>query len=362
MKDEHRRVHSFAQYADMAFLKILTRVFFHSGLLTLFNWWVNRFRLRTTSEGAMTFPFVQRRRSGNIQILTYHRVNAGHDPYFPAVPPEQFTEQMEYLASRFFVCPLTEAVARLQANDIPPNTVVVTFDDGYRDNYTHAFPILSAFSIPATIFLATAAIGSGLVLWHDRVFAAFRKTRVSTLAGYDKNGRTYSLNTLTERLEAQHNILRFLRAVDNQEREIWITRLMIDLQVEEKKEDLMLMLSWDEVRYMHQHGTTFGSHTMTHPILSTLSSEAMQQEIEESRAAILREIGVAPTAFAYPNGSCADFTPITKMLLRDAGYDCAVTTVFGVNEAGQDVFELRRGGPWEEHLPTFATKMNWYKI
>jgi peptidoglycan/xylan/chitin deacetylase (PgdA/CDA1 family) len=346
----------------MSFSKVLMSVLFHSGLLTLFNWWVNRFRPRMTSEGSLVFPFIRRRCSGNVQILTYHRVNDEHDPYFPAVPPSIFARQMEYLVSRFFVCSLTEAVERLQARAVLDNMLVITFDDGYRDNYVHAFPVLRKFSIPATIFLATSSIGSGTPLWHERVFAAFRKTRESVLRGYGKDRRSYSLQTLTERLLAQQDVLRFLRSFDDHERVKWIDRLVADLKVDERKEMPDLMLSWDEVREMHQQGIFFGSHTVTHAILSKSSIETVKQEIYESQKIIAQELGVIPTTFAYPNGSPEDFTPEIEKILQDAGYICAVTTVFGANEPGQNLFELRRGGPWEEHLPTFAAKLNWYKF
>jgi peptidoglycan/xylan/chitin deacetylase (PgdA/CDA1 family) len=315
-----------------------------------------------TNEGLLVFPFIQKRYSGNVQILTYHRVNNEFDPYFPAVPPAVFAEQMEYLASHFSVCSLTEAVTRLQARDVPDNVVVITFDDGYRDNYVHAFPILRKFSIPATIFLATSSIGSGTLLWHDRVFTAFRETREFVLREYGKDHRSYPLRSVQERLFAQQEVLRFLRSLDDHDRTKWINCLVTDLKVEEGKRRLNLMLSWDEVREMHKHGISFGSHTVTHAILSKMSIEAVKREIYESQKIIAQQLGVIPTTFAYPNGSQADFTQVTKEILQDAGYICAVTTVFGTNESGQDLFELRRGGPWEEHLPTFAAKLNWYKF
>jgi peptidoglycan/xylan/chitin deacetylase (PgdA/CDA1 family) len=346
----------------MALAKVLTSILFSLGLLAPFNWLVNRVQVRTTVRRGLSFPFIQRRRSGNVQILTYHRVNDEHDPFFPAIPSAVFATQMEYLASYFSVCSLTEAVERLRTKDVPDNVVVITFDDGYRDNCIYALPILRKFCIPATIFLATSSIGSGAILWHDRIFAAFRETKESFLRGYGKVCRSYSLQTVTEKLTAQQDVLRFLRSLDDYERASWINRLVADLKVEERKEASDLMLSWDEVREMHQHGIAFGSHTVTHPILSKLSIEIIKQEIYESQKTIVQEIGVVPTTFAYPNGRPEDFTPETKKILQNAGYICAVTTVFGANEPGQDLFELRRGGPWEEHLPTFAMKLNWYKF
>jgi len=345
-----------------AMIKVVAYGLFYSGLLALFNRFVNRFEIQRSIGTEPTFPFVQRRTRRNVQILTYHRVNDEYDPFFPAVPSPVFARQMEYLADYFRVCSLGEAVERLQSGDIPENLLVITFDDGYHDNYLHAFPILKKFSLPATVFLATEAIGSRKCLWHDQVFSAFRETTEPCLRGYGRDMPDYPLKTQQERLYAQLAVLQFLRSVDNDEREGWINRLATVLGTERSEKKSRLMLNWDEVRIMHKQGIAFGSHTLTHPILSKLSPEKIMREICQPKKVIKQHLGVEPNTFAYPNGSSNDFTPQIKRTIQDAGYTCAVTTIFGVNTPGQDLFELRRGGPWETHLPTFATKLNWYKL
>jgi hypothetical protein len=72
--------------------------------------------------------------------------------------------------------------------------------------------------------------------------------------------------------------------------------------------------------------------------------------------------GAPPTAFAYPNGGSDDYTEAVTHLVREAGFSCAVTTRFGLNTAATSPWELRRGGPWEWHLPTFALKLAWYRM
>ena len=109
-------------------------------------------------------------------------------------------------------------------------------------------------------------------------------------------------------------------------------------------------------------GVTIGAHTVSHPILSQLSPEEARAEIEGSRAAIRSRSGRAPQAFAYPNGGPADYGDAVVSMVRDAGFTCAVTTRFGVNTAATPPYELRRGGPWEHHLPTFALKLAGYRL
>jgi peptidoglycan/xylan/chitin deacetylase (PgdA/CDA1 family) len=109
-------------------------------------------------------------------------------------------------------------------------------------------------------------------------------------------------------------------------------------------------------------GFTIGAHTSTHPILSQLSLARARREIEESRDAIRAATGRTPRAFAYPNGTAADYTEDVVRIVRDAGFNCAVTTRFGINTRTTSPWELRRGGPWEHHLPTFAVKLAGYRL
>lgn len=336
-------------------------VLFYSGLCRMIGLLVNRFQPKRKATGALAFPFIRKRRSRNLQILVYHRVNDDCDPFFPATPVAVFRRQMEYLASCCAVCPLEDAVYRMKRQDLPDNAVAVTFDDGYRDNYLQAFPLLKEFSIPATIFLATDAIGSGKLLWHDRVFAAFRQTREPFLTAYGDCAKTYPLRTVEEKLVALVRARRFLRSLGEQERPVWIARLGEQLRVEDKTHLPGLMLTWDEVKIMQRHGVAFGSHSVSHPILPRLSAERAVEEIYTSKQLIEEQLGTPARGFAYPNGTEEDYNDQIKGIIKDAGYACAVTTVFGANEIGRDVFELRRGQPWEHHLPTFATKLSWYR-
>jgi len=344
-------------------LKFAAFLLLASGLLKWLNCVANRFRCNRTATGTKEFPFVQKRRSGNLQILVYHRVNDERDPFFCGVPVHVFKAQMEYLASNFRVLALEEAVERLGRRDLPDNAIVITFDDGYRDNYINAFPLLEELSLPATIFLATGAIGSGSVLWHDRVFAAFRETRVGILSGFGNSSRDYPLNTVAEKLLAQGKALDFIRSLEEDARFSAIEVLFNKLDVLDRRESSELMLSWDEVKTMHHSGgISFGSHTVTHPILSKLSLERAREEIERAKQMIEDTLNTSVRTFAYPNGRMSDFNQITKQLLRDSGHTCALTTNFGTNESDQDPFELRRATPWDHDVETFALRLNYYKL
>ena len=346
-----------------------------SSIWKLFAWFVSRtgfsrfvsrfsdvFQLNKDSQSRAIFPFIKRRRNRNCQILAYHRVNDDQDMFFPGIPIKCFEQQMSFLADHFTVCSLKELVQRIRDDDLPENAIAVTFDDGYRDNYLNAFPILQRFSIPATIFLATGAIGSGPVLWHDRVFAAFRKTDASFLDGFSSHIGKISLGSQPDRTKAQRRVLEFLWSKDDQERELAIDRLTDCLDVTPAREIDGLMMSWEEVSEMHRQGIEVGAHTVTHPILSRLPQEKVAREIIDSMRTIEERLRTQVTSFAYPVGRSMDFNPTTKALLKQAGYRCALTMIFGSNGVGVDPYELRRVIPWNEEATKFGLRLSYYKF
>src|SRR5438132_9371928 len=129
------------------------------------------------------------------QILAYHKVSPDPHPFFEPVHPALFEQQMQFLSRCYRVMPLLEIVKRNVCGDVPDRAVAITFDDGYRDNYEYAFPILKKFGLPATIFVATGAIDTGEPLWHDRIFDAFRYTRREHVSLRHIGLRDFSLET-----------------------------------------------------------------------------------------------------------------------------------------------------------------------
>ena len=113
------------------------------------------------------------------------------------------------------------------------------------------------------------------------------------------------------------------------------------------------MLDWDQVRAMLPHDITFGAHTLSHPILSRLSPEAIEAEVLGSKRVIERETGVPVTLFAYPNGQPGDYNEDCKAILRKSGFSCSVSTSAGVNTSATDRFALHRRHVWDGTVDAF---------
>ena len=300
------------------------------------------------------------RRAPAFPILTYHRINDDGDPFFGALPTAVFERQMRHVARNYRVLPLEDLVERLQRGGLPRNALAITFDDGYRDNLTHAAPILSRLGLPATIFLATGFIGTAEVPWVDRLAQGLKKSPADAVR--TPWGDELELTGVAARLHALTQTLAHFKRVPDEERHRALEALLTALGVTDQRGFKNLMLSWDDVHALRGLGFTIGAHTVNHPILSRVTPQRAWTEILGSRTMIESACGAAPRAFAYPNGGAAEYTETVKRLVREAGFSCAVTTRFGLNTSNTDPWELRRGGPWEHHLPTFALKLAWYRL
>jgi peptidoglycan/xylan/chitin deacetylase (PgdA/CDA1 family) len=286
----------------------------------------------------------------------YHR--------FSAAAQAGFERQCEHLR-RYYrpVSMRTVAASFQQGAALPQNAVVVTVDDGCGDFYTHAYPVLKAFGIPATVFLVTDYLdGRGWLWWH-RVEEAFRRSpleRVQIPVGRDTC--SFSLPTPEARQQAAADFCEAVKGISNRDRlqalDALPVRLNVDLPPVPPPEHAPLL--WDQIREMARHGIEFGAHSRTHPILSRLDEEGLRDEVEGSRRRIAEETGEPPLHFCYPNGQPADAGDRVIQAVRQCGFATAVSTVDGLNldrlepyyleripagpELEMDVFERRLAG------------------
>jgi len=293
-------------------------------------------------------------------ILRYHRVNNARDPFFTALPVAEFEFQMQYLARHFTIVSLDQLASGQLPIGQSRGCVALTFDDGYRDNFVYAFPILKQLNIPATIFLTTEFIDSGKLLWYDQVRLAFKLTLAAHLSLESQGGPSASLDSESKKLKAMEATLAWLRCVDDNIRLRALPKLFDLLRVPDDLNLPSTMLSWDEIHHMSQHGITFGAHTVTHPVLGKLSRARIEEEVVGSKMRIEARLRSAVRHFAYPFGKRADFGRAAKQVVQASGFQTAVTTVSGCNGPGQDVFELKRLNIAESDPGIFGLKLDWY--
>ena len=210
-------------------------------------------------------------------IICYHCIKDEAWPHLRPTKVADFENQMQYLSKVYNPISLEKMAQHIQnGTSLPSKAIAVTFDDGYQDNYENAYPILKRYNIPATFFLTTSFIGTGEVPRWDKEHYTAEKT---------------------------------------------------------------LMLSWEQVREMSDSGFSFGSHTLTHPLLTRIPLKQVQNEIHLSKDIIEQQIGKPVNSFSYPKGN---FDSGIKGIVKEAGYSVAVSTIPGHNNVHDDVHVLKR--------------------
>lgn len=304
------------------------------------------------------FPRVGRVTGSKYVILCYHRVASGGFPFISSVTPQAFEAQMRFLRERYRIVSLEDLCLELKKPAASGQAVAVTFDDGYRDLYNSAFAILKRYRIPATIFLIANSMETGQVAWYDRIFLATHVYPGKTLALELDKPREFELTSPRSRQLAATHIVATLRRLPDERRRECCAALerIVELPAEELAER---MLTWDQVREMQQEGIAFGSHTVTHPVVSRLEATAAEEELRESKQILELRLGKPVKDFAYPFGQPADCGSDVEDLLRHCGYRSAVTTSRGINSPSSDPYRLLRVQIGEERsLAMFAFRLN----
>ncbi len=337
------------------------KCYFHLGGPAAARFVRTRYEASVSHDGRLVRGSWTRRGQPAGRILYYHRVNDDADPFFPSMPLDVFEGQMRHISRRYRVVSLSGLLDHLAGGSLE-TVVAITFDDGYRDNYENAFPVLQRYSVPATIFLTTGGLDSGEPLWFEVLAGAVKDTSREFLDLEIDLPRRFWLRTREERLQANGDLFALLRRMPDDERTRRLPEILRELASPNATPRRNMMLTWDQVRCMNARGIDFGGHTVSHPYLSRLTRGQVAWEISECKRRIEDELQASVPHFAYPNGGPEDFASWNKEVIRSAGYEAAVTTLWGLNFPTTDRLELRRGGAWEQDEALFACKMDWYQL
>jgi peptidoglycan/xylan/chitin deacetylase (PgdA/CDA1 family) len=291
-----------------------------------------------------------RRDGRRLAVLMYHGVvEEALDPFcWHQLPLANFREQMQFVARTCTVLPLEEALERMEAGTLPHRACAITFDDGFRNNATTAYPVLRELGLPATIFLVTGLVtgltGTGAVLWPDRLYLAVKATDASTLDASRLGLGQVPLGTSEQKAVALDDMLRVLKERPAEKKNADLACLLKDLgAVGEPEAGAFGLLSWEEVAGLAQDKRiTFGAHTTRHEILSRQPDEAVEQEIRSSHEEVRRRLDAAPQVFAYPNGRRIDFDQRAQDVLRGLAVPWALSTREAVARSGGDPLDVPR--------------------
>ena len=271
------------------------------------------------------------RRANRPLILGYHRIvddfegTARHEMPSMLTSTAMFERHLDLVGQHFRFVTLDEIGAHLVSGEpFAEPVAAVTFDDGYRDNYEHAFPILTRKGIPAAVFVVTDLVGKPAWQIHDKLFHLITKAYAAW------NHPRHELATLLQRLDLPAGHLLRTRAATSSPMMV-VSALLPDLSVQNIVRvmnaleanvgngfhNLPLSLTWSMIQDMHRAGVIIGSHTRRHISLPAESVQTVVAELEGSKRQIEEHTGAPVVHFAYPGGQ---FTPRDVEALERAGY------------------------------------------
>ena len=277
---------------------------------------------------------------GRLSVLIFHRVLPEPDPLFPdEMHAQRFREMCGWIKAWFNVLPLDQAVTHLKAGTLPSRAACITFDDGYADNLHVAVPILLQHGLTATFFIATGFLDGGR-MWNDTIIETVRGRNDLSIA--DRQAA----------IASHINAIKYRPAVE---------RIAVTEQLAQSAHAQLpanLMMTGAEVKTMRQAGMQIGAHTVSHPILASLTDDQARREIDDSKQFLEDLLGERIGLFAYPNGKPGeDYSPHTVDIVRRLGFDAAVSTQWGASRMGDDLMQIKRFTPWDATRLRFGLRL-----
>jgi peptidoglycan/xylan/chitin deacetylase (PgdA/CDA1 family) len=268
-------------------------------------------------------------------VLNYHRI--GHSERWPYDPdifsatPEELDDHVQFLKGQMEFTDLAGAIELVEGKrPWKEAAALLTFDDGYRDSYDEAFPILRRHNVQGVFFLPTSFVGTNRLPWWDTVAYIVRNSRTPVLRLDYPSPR--ELDFRPPQFDTSLRLL--LRAYKQSavDSERFLCALEEAAGVSRPSgHQARVFLNWEEARQMHEGGMAIGSHAHSHEILSTLPGDEQLSELKESRELIAQSTGAPVESLAYPVGKRTSFSQATQRAAEEAGYRAAFSFYGGVN-------------------------------
>ncbi|MET0061928.1 MAG: polysaccharide deacetylase family protein [Candidatus Thiodiazotropha endolucinida] len=294
----------------------------------------------------VTGYILKKKLSNKTVILTYHRVlpvnlrdkSFSHQAIM--VDPANFDMHLSVICEYFKVI---DTRVLLNGNKECKPRCLITFDDGWRDNYEYAYPILMKYNCPAIVFVPLDYISTKKTFWQEKL--GYLMWHASKL---DSNKSRALLNKYgideickSEGSKKQSAIINYVRSL----------KARTYKQLEEIKQELLEIvdygdgsyvdkhMTWDQIRELDKNGIEIGSHACSHKILTELAREEVIAELEKSKTSIENNLQAVVKSIAYPNG---DYNDVIGDVARSEGYMYGFGTEFGHVDESSNRYNLKR--------------------
>ncbi|MDB4954918.1 MAG: polysaccharide deacetylase [Myxococcales bacterium] len=310
--------------------------------------------------GATELILALRRRAPSpwLPILTFHRVREPDtdsrycfDDGVIDSTPEQFDLQMSIVRRYFNPVGMDDVLRLAEGGSMPRNPVLITFDDGYRDNHEVAVPILKRHGIKAVFFIATSYIAERRVFWWDRINYLMKTSTKRTIEVSYPFLQVFDVRTPADKTGATKALLRLVKTHNGLDLDRLLDGLAKAADVRwddelEKRFANEYLMTWDQVRDLRAAGMDVQSHTRTHRVLQTLDDNQIVHELRGSRDELEQQLDEPVRAISYPIGHTIRDRPFVRRALAAAGYKVGFTNDTGAHPLWRkfDPFEVNRIG------------------
>ena len=292
-----------------------------------------------------------KRKENPLAILYYHHVFETKNQYHPDdIIAVEFDKKIKFLSKYFTILSLPDAMELLKTKRLPPKALVITFDDGYQDNFTIAAPILKNHACPATFFISTRGVEEGY-LWNDEVEQLIKNTTKKVISK-DIIGEEITINNNDEKKQAFELLLSKLKFLSDNKRTLQLKKLADELgNIKFKR----TMMTEQQINTLHNDGFTIGAHTHSHTIVSTETNENCRAELLTNKQKLESIIKSPVDYLAFPNGLYGrDFQKSHCDTAKELGFKAAFSTNDGGAISTNTIWQIPRFMPYRKQHSLFS--------
>ena len=283
------------------------------------------------------------------KILMYHRLTNSN--IIPGISTAKFEAHLQHLCNYYEVVSVEEIISDIKKNKYNANKIALTFDDGYVDFYEKAWPLLKKYNVPASVYITTEFIEKKRWMWPDKVRVMLDKTTLRKI----NIPLVGELQLTQQNFEKNwHIISDYCLSLTEFEREHFLLELteLLEVPIKECPTSDFSALTWEQLLIMQQEGLNIGSHTITHPILTSISNEQLTNELSESKCVIERMLNIEIKGICYPNGMPNDVSTVVIETAKNSGYSYGLIA-YTADVSYTNLFKTDRI-PASENIAAFA--------
>ncbi len=311
-----------------------------------------------------------------LTVLCYHRIlERGADFPFDedlvSASPAQFDRELAFIARHWRVIDfrtLRDHLAR--EGRFPDRALIITFDDGYLDNYEVAYPLLRKYGFPAVMFVTAGHMGEQKLFWWDRLACAAKTAAKRAVTIEEPIRFSIDLDSFPSRQDAARHLIHTAKTLSEDAKELFIKRLAAAFEAQFVVSDTGMTMGWDHLRDMAAGGIEIGAHSISHPIFSNIDADLLAREVSQSKILIEKELGREVISFGSPGRGRipaeekARFEITLRNLVVSSGYSFSTMYQWGlVYENGFDPFRIRRIGIERyDSPPVFRAKLSYPEL